>query len=71
MFIPREIVGQCHLQVLIRDFPDFEKPFSFSEFAALSTKEENEIWLFNVREGSDYPRYLLASLRTMVWPWSM
>ena len=50
MFIPREIVGQCHLQVLIRDFADFEKPFSFSEFEALTTKEENAPDMKGVQE---------------------
>ena len=38
----------------IRAFSDVEKPFLFSDLAALTAKSETKKRLLNVREGSDY-----------------
>ena len=38
---------------VIRAFSDIEKPFLFSDLAALTPKSENKKWLFNVTVGSD------------------
>ena len=42
------------MDLLIQAFTDGEKPFLFSDLAALAAKSENKKRLFNIREGSEY-----------------